>query len=141
MCCVMKLFLEALLQLFRTCRSFPYASRLSPYAHRFPGAQQVSRLPSYSSSWLPEPSPSPIATHRVREYPPVVHRLRLSALAQVPTIPERTSLPLETLGHRCVGFSPTCRYSRRHSLFHALHMPFRSCFSAACNAPLPHSCP
>ena len=44
------------------------------------------------------------------------------------TYPERTNLPLETLGFRCVGFSPTFRYSHRHSLFHALHGSFRSRF-------------
>src|ERR1043165_8752649 len=32
-----------------------------------------------------------------------------------PTNPERTSLPQEPLGFRRVGFSPTLRYSCRHS--------------------------
>ena len=82
-------------------------------------------------------SVTPLPLHQVRESPPVVHRLRLSASPQVPTYPERTNLPLETLGIRCVGFSPTFRYSHRHSLFLPLHMSLRSCFLADRNAPLP----
>ena len=54
-----------------------------------------------------------------------------------PTNPERTSLPQETLGLRRVGFSPTLRYSCRHSHFHPLQPSSRSTFSAEWNAPLP----
>ena len=42
----------------------------------------------------------------VQECQPVVHRLRLSASPMVPTSPERTNLPQETLGFRRKGFSP-----------------------------------
>ena len=54
-----------------------------------------------------------------------------------PTNPEWTSLPQETLGLRRVGFSPTLRYSCRHSHFHPLQPSSRSTFSAEWNAPLP----
>src|SRR5690606_37194379 len=54
----------------------------------------------------------PASPHRpneraaVREYEPVLHRLRLPASPSVPTNPERTSLPQESLGLRRRGFSP-----------------------------------
>ena len=54
-----------------------------------------------------------------------------------PTNPERTSLPQETLGFRRVGFSPTSRYSCRHSHFRPLQPSSRSTFTAERNAPLP----
>ena len=54
-----------------------------------------------------------------------------------PTNPERTSLPQETLGFRRVGFSPTLRYSCRHSHFRTLQPSSRSTFTAERNAPLP----
>ena len=54
-----------------------------------------------------------------------------------PTNPERTSLPQETLGLRRVGFSPTLRYSCRHSHFCTLQPSSRSTFTAEQNAPLP----
>jgi hypothetical protein len=41
----------------------------------------------------------------VQEFPPVVHRIRLSASPSVPTYPERTSLPQEPLGFRRIRFS------------------------------------
>ena len=47
-----------------------------------------------------------------------------------PTNPERTSLAQETLGIRRVGFSPTFRYSCRHSHFHPLQPSSRSTFTA-----------
>jgi hypothetical protein len=47
-----------------------------------------------------------------------------------PTNPEWTSLPQETLGLRRVGFSPTSRYSCRHSHFRALQPSSRSTFTA-----------
>src|SRR5512135_1879502 len=47
-----------------------------------------------------------------------------------PTNPERTSLPQETLGFRRVGFSPTSRYSCRHSHFRHLQPSSRSTFTA-----------
>jgi hypothetical protein len=53
-----------------------------------------------------------------------------------PTNPERTSLPQETLGLRRVGFSPTLRYSCRHSHFRTLQPSSRSTFSA--NGTLPY---
>ena len=54
-----------------------------------------------------------------------------------PTNPERTSLAQETLGIRRVGFSPTFRYSCRHSHFRPLQPSSRSTFTAERNAPLP----
>jgi hypothetical protein len=54
-----------------------------------------------------------------------------------PTNPERTSLAQETLGIRRVGFSPTFRYSCRHSHFRSLQPSSRSTFTAERNAPLP----
>src|SRR5215211_7654067 len=54
-----------------------------------------------------------------------------------PTNPERTSLPQETLGLRRVGFSPTLRYSCRHSHSCTLQPSSRSTFTAEQNAPLP----
>ena len=72
----------------------------------------------------------------VPEYQPDVHRLRRVVLGLGPTNPERTSLPQETLGIRRVGFSPTLRYSCRHSHFHPLQPSSRSTFSA--NRTLPY---
>src|SRR5579859_6678231 len=56
-----------------------------------------------------------------------------------PTNPERTSLPQETLGLRRVGFSPTSRYSCRHSHFRPLQPSSRSTFAA--NRTLPYHSP
>ena len=56
-------------------------------------------------------------------------------LALVPTYPGRTNLPLESLGYRCVGFSPTSRYSHRHSHFHALHHSSRYGFHVHATLP------
>ena len=52
-----------------------------------------------------------------------------------PTNPEWTSLPQETLGLRRVGFSPTSRYSCRHSHFRSLQQSFRSAFTASGTLP------
>ena len=52
-----------------------------------------------------------------------------------PTNPERTSLPQETLGLRRVGFSPTSRYSCRHSHFRPLQPSSRSTFTAGGTLP------
>ena len=57
-----------------------------------------------------------------------------------PTNPERTSLPQETLGLRRVGFSPTSRYSCRHSHFRPLQPSSRSTFTADGTLPY-HPCP
>lgn len=56
-----------------------------------------------------------------------------------PTNPERTSLPQETLGLRRVGFSPTSRYSCRHSHSRPLQPSSRSTFAA--NRTLPYHSP
>ena len=71
----------------------------------------------------------------VPEYQPDVHRLRRIVLGLGPTNPERTSLPQETLGLRRVGFSPTSRYSCRHSHSRALQPSFRSTFTARRTLP------
>ena len=73
----------------------------------------------------------------VPEYQPDVHRLRRVVLGLGPTNPERTSLPQETLGLRRVGFSPTLRYSCRHSHSRTLQPSLRSTFTAERDAPLP----
>ena len=52
-----------------------------------------------------------------------------------PTNPERTSLPQETLGLRRVGFSPTSRYSCRHSHSRALQPSSRLTFTARGTLP------
>jgi hypothetical protein len=72
----------------------------------------------------------------VPEYQPDVHRLRHYALGLGPTNPERTSLPQEPLGLRRVGFSPTSRYSCRHSHSRTLQPSSRSTFTA--NRTLPY---
>ena len=66
----------------------------------------------------------------VPEYQPDVHRLRHNVLGLGPTNPEWTSLPQETLGFRRVGFSPTFRYSCRHSHSCTLQPSLRSIFTA-----------
>jgi hypothetical protein len=75
----------------------------------------------------------------VPEYQPDVHRLRHIVLGLGPTNPERTSLPQETLGLRRVGFSPTLRYSCRHSHSRTLQPSSRSTFTA--NGTLPYHAP
>ena len=57
-----------------------------------------------------------------------------------PTNPEWTSLPQETLGLRRVGFSPTSRYSCRHSHFRTLQPSSRSTFTASGTLPYHPSC-
>ncbi len=57
-----------------------------------------------------------------------------------PTNPERTSLPQETLGLRRVGFSPTSRYSCRHSHFRTLQPSSRSTFTASGTLPYHSPC-
>ncbi len=54
-----------------------------------------------------------------------------------PTNPGRINLARETLGFRREGFSPSLRYSYRHSHFCTLHVSSRSRFTAVQNAPLP----
>ena len=71
----------------------------------------------------------------VPEYQPDVHRLRRVVLGLGPTNPEWTSLPQETLGFRRVGFSPTFRYSCRHSHSCTLQPSFRSTFAACRTLP------
>jgi hypothetical protein len=71
----------------------------------------------------------------VPEYQPDVHRLRRIVLGLGPTNPERTSLPQETLGFRRVGFSPTFRYSCRHSHSCTLQPSLRSTFAAYTTLP------
>lgn len=53
------------------------------------------------------------------------------------TYPEQISFTLETLDIRPEGFSPSSRYSFRHSLFLSLHCSFRYSFVGIKNAPLP----
>ena len=57
-----------------------------------------------------------------------------------PTNPERTSLAQETLGLRRVGFSPTSRYSCRHSHFRTLQPSSRSTFTASGTLPYHSPC-
>ena len=58
-------------------------------------------------------------------------------LALGPTYPEQISFTLETLDIRPEGFSPSSRYSFRHSLFLALHCSLSVQLRCANNAPLP----
>src|SRR3954465_9666919 len=58
---------------------------------------------------------------RVREYQPVVHRLRLSASPSVPTHPGRISLAQEPLVFRRGRFSLPSRYSCLHSHSRGVH--------------------
>ena len=108
-----------------------------------------AQLPRFGSASTADPttrSPPPGDTLRckrslvVPEYQPDVHRLRRIVLGLGPTNPEWTSLPQETLGLRRVGFSPTLRYSCRHSHFRPLQPSSRSTFTVERNAPLPPPC-
>ena len=54
-----------------------------------------------------------------------------------PPNPEWIDLPQEPSDLRCVGFSPTIRYSCRHSHSHPLQPSLRSTFTAEWDAPLP----
>ena len=49
-------------------------------------------------------------------------------LALGPDLPRADQLYSETLDIRPEGFSPSSRYSFRHSLFHTVHSSFRYCF-------------
>ena len=73
----------------------------------------------------------------VREYQPVVHRLRLSASPYVPTNPGQINLTLEPLDIRRTGFSPVIRYSCLHSHSYALHDQVTPPLQHAHDAPLP----
>ena len=64
----------------------------------------------------------------VQESLPVVHRLRLSSSAYVPTNPEWTNLPQETLDFRRTGFSPALRYSCQHSLSYKIQLALQLTF-------------
>ena len=62
-----------------------------------------------------------------------------SVLGLGPTNPEMIGIAQETLGLRRVGFSPTLRYSCRHSHFRPLQPSSRSTFTA--NGTLPYHRP
>ena len=81
----------------------------------------------FPGSCSPHASPQ-FWVHIVQESPPVIHRLRLSTSPYAPTYPEQISFTLETLDIRPEGFSPSSRYSFRHSLFLKIHSSFRYCF-------------
>src|SRR5215207_3567134 len=78
------------------------------------------------------------AYRRVREYQPVVHRLRLSASPEVPTYPGRLSLPQEPLVIRRSSFSLLIRYSCLHSHSCSLHNSFTRLLHWLHDAPLPN---
>src|SRR6478735_7040693 len=73
----------------------------------------------------------------VREYQPVVHRLRLSASPYVPTYPGQISLTLEPLIIRRTGFSPVIRYSCLHSHSCRVHPWITPRLHSRHDAPLP----
>src|SRR5690625_2159949 len=73
----------------------------------------------------------------VREYQPVVHRLRLSASPYVPTYPGRINLALEPLVIRRTGFSPVFRYSCLHSHSCDVHHWVPPQLHPSHDAPLP----
>src|SRR5215472_2085603 len=81
------------------------------------------------------------ASKRVREYQPVVHRLRLSASPEVPTYPGRISLPQEPLVIRRRGFSPLFRYSCLHSHSSGVHGWITPPLRPPPDAPLPTRAP
>ena len=86
------------------------------------------------------PSPSLLRSiYGCRNLSPAFHPLRLSASRWVPTYPGRTNLPLESLGFRCVGFSPTSRYSHRHSHFYTIHRSSRYGFCSYTTLPYHYS--
>ena len=58
-------------------------------------------------------------------------------LALVPDFPRADEPSSGILGFSVRWILTIVRYSHRHSLFQLLHMSFRSCFFATCNAPLP----
>ena len=58
-------------------------------------------------------------------------------LALPPTYPEQISFTLETLDIRPEGFSPSSRYSFRHSLFYTVHSSLPVLLLPVYNAPLP----
>ena len=77
----------------------------------------------------------------VREYQPVIHRLRLSASPEVPTYPGRINLALEPLVIRRTGFSPVIRYSCLHSHSCAVHSWVTPELLPTHDAPLPTTPP
>ena len=91
---------------------------------------------SIPGSCSPHASPQ-FCSYVVQESKPVVHRIRLSTSPSAPTYPEQISFTLESLDIRPEGFSPSSRYSFRHSLFLSLHCSFRYSFVGFKNAPLP----
>ena len=83
--------------------TFRSPSQLSLMGNGFAYFPSLTAWTRISNTALTYPPASPHCSNGeevVQEYQPVVHRLRLSASAQVPTNPERTSLPQETLGIR-----------------------------------------
>src|ERR1039457_3637374 len=81
------------------------------------------------------------ASKRVREYQPVIHRLRLSASPYVPTYPGRIRLPQEPLVIRPRGFSPLFRYSCLHSHSSGVHGWITPPLRSPPDAPLPTRAP
>src|SRR3954454_24075739 len=77
------------------------------------------------------------ATLPVREYQPLVHRLRLSASPYVPTYPGQISLTLEPLIIRRRSFSLLIRYSCLHSHSCRLHPWITPGLHWRHDAPLP----
>src|SRR6478735_4900796 len=73
----------------------------------------------------------------VREYQPVVHRLRLSASPYVPTYPGQISLTLEPLIIRRQCFSHCIRYSCLHSHSCRVHPWITPELHSRHDAPLP----
>src|SRR3954469_24833577 len=88
---------------------------------------------------LPRPAIGDSGWDVVQEYQPVVHRLRLSASAYVPTKPEQISLTQDPLGIRRTSFSLVFRYSCQHSHFPTLHgwlpPPLRRCWERSPTTP------
>ena len=106
-------------------RSFASLSRLHVPMTGFAWSSATSLRPQSVKRVMLPVSVTPSLYIRVQEYLPAFHPLRLSASRSVPTYPGRTNLPLESLGFRCEGFSPSSRYSHRHSRFHAVHRSSR----------------
>ena len=114
---------------FRTRRSFPYASRLLVSDGGFACHPDISLAPALPAAGCSFLSPSFLHIYGYRNLYLLSIDYAFRPRLRVPTYPERTNLPLKPWVFRCVGFSPTFRYSHRHSLFHDLHTSFRSYFS------------
>ncbi len=114
---------------FRTRRSFPYASRLLVSDGGFACHPDISLAPALPAAGCSFLSPSFLHIYTGTGISTCCPSTTPFGLALGPDLPRADEPSSGNLGFRCVGFSPTFRYSHRHSLFHDLHTSFRSYFS------------